>query len=140
VVTNVFTLSELLDWLEALLDHRAEHRGQWFVICANDERYVELHITEDEIWAGGVTNYNLSREQWLTDLECRRMQLFGWALDAVDSAEPKYVRTWPSTEPTTTVVSHVLRVFTSIYLGEKTDLVEVVRGTFADDHVDETTL
>jgi hypothetical protein len=140
VVTNIFTLSELLDWLEALLNHRNEHRGEWFVICANDERYVELHITDEEIWAGGVTNYNLSREQWLTDFECRRMQLFGWALDAVDSEEPKYVRRWASIEPTTTVVSHVLRVFTSIYLGETTELVEVGRGTFADDHVDESTL
>jgi hypothetical protein len=136
----MFTLYELLEWLEALLDHRQEHCGQWVVLSATDERYIELHITEDEIWAGGITNCNLSREQWLAEVDCVKLVLCGWALEAIDTPEPKYVRRWSSVEPTQTIVSDVLRVFTMIYLGKNTRFVEVVRGKFADDHIDETTL
>lgn len=136
----MFTLGELLEWLEALLDHRHEHWGNWVVLCANDERYVEVHITEQEIWAGGVTNHNLSHEQWLTEFECIKMSLFGWPLEGLDTPEPKYVRRWPGSAPAAVVVSQVLQVFTTIYLGQDTEFVEVVRGTFAEDHVDESTL
>ena len=136
----MFTLLELLEWLEALLQHREEHFGAWVVLSANDERYVELHITEQEIWAGGVTNHNLSQEQWLTEYDCIKMSLFGWALDALDTPEPKYVRRWPPTAPTTMIVPQVLQVFTSIYLGQNTEFVEVVRGTFTDEHIDESSV
>lgn len=131
----MFTLLDLLDWLEALLQHRTEHYGEWFMLFATDERYVELHIVEDEIWTGGVTNRNLSREQWLTDVEAIKMNLFGWELDAAASAEPKFVRRWAASAPTHSVASNVLQVFTSIYLPGDVEVVDVVRGTFAGDNV-----
>jgi hypothetical protein len=136
----MFTLYELLEWLEALLNHRNEHLGNWVVICASDERYVELHITEHEIWAGGVTNHNLSNEQWLTEFECIKLSLFGWTLEGLDTPEPKYVKRWRPIESTTAIVSQVLQVFTTIYLGKNTEFVEVVRGAFAEDQIDESTL
>ena len=136
MTTKLFTLVDLLDWFEALLDHRSEHEGEWFILHATDERCIEVHITADEIWAGGVTNYNLPQEQWLTEFECIKMNLFGFALEALDSPEPKYVRRWAPFTPTANIVASVLRVFTSIYLDKETELVEVVRGKFVEDNVD----
>jgi hypothetical protein len=128
----MFNLIELLDWLEALLEHREEHRGEWFMFFATEERYVELNITADEVWAGAVTNHNLSKEQWLSDVESIKMGLYGWALEAIDTPEPKYVRRWPVHTSATIVAAKVLQVFTSIYLPRDIEEVEVVRGTFAE--------
>ncbi len=47
------------------------------------------------------------------------------------------MRRWPGIAPTTMVVSQVLQVFTTIYLGKDIEFIEVVRGTFAEDQVDE---
>jgi hypothetical protein len=135
VTTKLFNLADLLDWFEALLDHRSEHEGEWFVLHATDERFVEVHVTAEEIKAGGVSNYNLNQEQWLTEFECIKMNLFGWALEGLDTPEPQYVRRWAPFTPTATIVAGVLRVFTSIYLGRETDLIEVARGRFAEDNV-----
>ncbi|HVT78946.1 MAG TPA: hypothetical protein VHD87_18030 [Acidimicrobiales bacterium] len=132
---KMFTLIDLLDWLEALLDHRDEHRGEWYMLFATDERYVELNITADEVWAGAVTNHNLSKEQWLSEVESIKMGLYGWALEAIDTPEPKYVRRWSSGAPTSLIASKILQVFTSIYLPKDADTVEVVRGTFAEGNV-----
>lgn len=131
----MFTLFDLLEWLEALLDHRHEHYGEWFVLFSTEERFVELNITEHEVWAGAVTNYNLSHEQWLSETDNIKLGVLGWWLEGMDSAEPKYVRRWSLKTPTAEIVGHVLRVFTSIYLAADTELVEVMRGSFADGNV-----
>ena len=136
----MFNLVDLLDWLEALLDHREEHRGEWYMLFATDERYVELNITADEVWAGGVTNYNLSKEQWLSEVDSIKMGLYGFALEAIDTPEPKYVRRWSAAAPTGLVASKILQVFTAVYLPPETELVEVVRGTFAEGTVEWDTL
>ncbi|MEY2472384.1 MAG: hypothetical protein QOK28_1713 [Actinomycetota bacterium] len=136
VSTKMFNLIDLLDWLEALIEHRDEHRGEWYMFFATDERYVELNITADEVWAGAVTNHNLSKEQWLTEVESIKMGLYGWALEAIDTPEPKYVRRWPVGTPTAVIVSKILQVFTAVYLPRDTEVVEVVRGTFAEGNVD----
>jgi hypothetical protein len=136
----MFNLVDLLDWLEALLDHRDEHRGEWYMLFATDERYVELNITADEVWAGGVTNYNLSKEQWLSEVDSIKMGLYGFALEAIDTPEPKYVRRWSSAAPTGLVAGKILQVFTAVYLPPETEEVEVVRGTFAEGTVEWDTL
>lgn len=137
---KTFNLGDLWDWLEALLDHRDEHRGEWYMLFATDERYVELNITSDEVWAGAVTNYNLDKAQWLTEVESIKMGLHGFALEAIDTPEPKYVRRWAASAPTSVIVSKLLQVFTSIYLPRDADLIEVVRGTFAEGNVGWDTL
>ena len=73
----------------------------------------------------------------MTEFECIKPSLFGWTLEALDSPEPKDVRRWPGIAPTTMVVSQVPQVFTTIHLGKDTEFIEVVRGTFAEDQVDE---
>jgi hypothetical protein len=136
----MFNLIDLLDWLEALLDHREEHRGEWYMLFATDERYVELNITADEVWAGAVTNYNLSNDQWLSEVDAIKMGLYGFALEAIDTPEPKYVRRWGAGTPTGAITAKVLQVFTSVYLPKDVDEVEVVRGTFAEGAVEWDTL
>jgi hypothetical protein len=140
VSAKTFNLSDLWDWLEALLDHRDEHRGEWYMLFATDERYLELNITADEVWAGAVTNYNLAKEQWLTEVESIKMGLHGFALEAIDTPEPKYVRRWAASAPTSAIVSKLLQVFTSIYLPRDVEMIEVVRGTFAEGNVGWDTL
>lgn len=135
VTNKMFTLLGLLEWLEAVLDHRDEHVNEYYILFASEERYVEINIADHEIWAGAVTNYNLHHEEWLTERDILRMGIFGWVLDAIDTEEPKYVRKWPKTASTAEVVSAVLRVFTSIYLAKDAEVVEVVRGTFESGNV-----
>ncbi|HUR78797.1 MAG TPA: hypothetical protein VMZ22_12680 [Acidimicrobiales bacterium] len=131
VTTKAFSLVDLLEWFEALLDHRAAHVDSWFMFFATDERYVELHITSDEIWAGGVTNYNLAHDEWLAESDIIKLGVLGWPLEAMDSPEPKYVRRWTANAPRSEIVSDVLRVLTSIYLRPHAEVVEVMRGSFA---------
>jgi hypothetical protein len=106
------------------------------MLFATDERYVELNITADEVWAGAVTNYNLAQDQWLSEVDAIKMGLYGFALEAIDTPEPKYVRRWGAGTPTGAITAKVLQVFTSIYLPEDTEMVEVVRGTFAEGTVE----
>ena len=128
---KTFSLFDLLDWFEALLDHRGEHVDSWFMFFAGEERYVEMHITANEVWAGGVTNYNLSHEEWLAERDIIKLGVLGWALEAMDSPEPKYVRRWPAMAATSEITSQVMRVLTGIYLQPDADTVEVMRGSFA---------
>lgn len=129
---KTFNLADLLDWLEALLEHRNEHVGEWCMVFATDERYVELNITDEEIWGGAVTNCNLSPAEWLSDTDDMTMRLLGWPPEELDGPEPKYVRRWPGNAPTDQIVSQILRVFTLVYLDAEAEVVEVVRGSFAD--------
>jgi len=110
------------------------------MLFASDERYVELNITADEVWAGAVTNYNLPKEQWLTEVDAIKMGLYGFALEAIDTPEPKYVRRWSTGTPTAVIATKVLQVFTAVYLPRDAELVEVVRGTFAEGSVEWDTL
>ncbi|MBA2608316.1 MAG: hypothetical protein H0W70_11545 [Actinobacteria bacterium] len=127
---------DLLDWLEELFDNRAWHLDEWCLIFANEERYVELAISEHEIWAGAITNRNLTIEEWITDADEAKLRAFGWTLDEAESEEPKYVRRWVADAPTDNVVADVLQVFTSVYLGESTEVVEVLQGRFTGGHTD----
>lgn len=131
----MFTLFDLLDWFEDLLDDRHNHVGEWYMLFATEERYVELNITEDEIWAGAVTNYNLSADEHLSEMDELKLGVLGWVPEEIGSPEPKYVRRWPGDAPTSQIVAQILRAFTLIYLMPETELVEVVRGTFANGNV-----
>ena len=43
------------------------YTGEYYMLFATEERYVELNISEHEVWAGAVTNYNLSEPEKLSE-------------------------------------------------------------------------
>lgn len=131
----MFTLFDLLDWFEDLLDDRANHLDEWYMLFATEERYVELNIAEHEVWAGAVTNRNLSADQHLSEMDVLKLGVLGWVPEELESPEPKFVRRWPANAPTSQIVAQILRAFTLIYLDPETELVEVVRGTFANGNI-----
>lgn len=131
----MFNLFDLLDWLEDVLDDRANYTDEYYMLFATDERYLELNITEKEIWAGAVTNYNLSANESLTELEEIKLGVLGWQLEEIGSPEPKWVKRWDAKAPTSLISSQVLRAFTLIYLDPEAEMVEVVRGTFANGNI-----
>jgi hypothetical protein len=135
VDTRMFNLFDLLDWLEDVLDDRKTYVGEYYMLFATEERYVELNISDHEIWAGAVTNYNLSNSEAMSELDEIKMGVLGWTLEEIGSPEPKWVRRWDMSAPTSAISSQLLRVFTLIYLGADTEMVEVVRGTFANGNV-----
>ncbi len=135
MTTKMFTLFDLLDWFEDLLDNRADHVGEWYMLFATEERYVELNITDDEVWAGAVTNYNLSQDEAITEMDEMKLGVLGWVPEEIGSPEPKYVRRWPASAPTSQIASQILRAFTLVYLEPHVELVEVVRGSFASGNV-----
>ena len=135
VDTRRFCLFDLLEWMERVLDNRSFHLDEWYMLFATEERYVGFTITEQEIWAGGVTNYNLSDDQKLTHADEMRLAVLGWTPEDIGSIEPNYVRRWSPDAPTEKIVSGVLRVFTSVYLPTNGEVVEVVRGTVAQGNV-----
>lgn len=131
----MFNLFDLLDWIEDVLDDRATYTGEYYMLFATEERYVELNISEHEVWAGAVTNYNLSEPEKLSEHDELKLGVLGWRLEEIGSPEPKWVRRWPITASTSEISSQILRVFTLIYMGRDAELVEVVRGTFANGNV-----
>ena len=131
----MFNLFDLLDWLEDILDDRQAYAGEYYMLFASEERYLELNIAEHEIWAGAVTNYNLSADENLTELDEIKLGVLGWQLEEIGSPEPKWVKRWEAKAPTSLISSQVLRAFTLIYLQADVEMVEVVRGTFANGSV-----
>jgi hypothetical protein len=127
VVRKVLPLSDVLDWFESLLDERADHVGERFTLFATGERLIEFHIDADELRVVGVTNFSLPHEQWLDEREVVKIAVMGWALDLVGGLEPRYIRRFAPDEPTPDIVTNVMRVFTSIYLGPYAYEVEVAQ-------------
>jgi hypothetical protein len=127
--TKVMALSDLLDWFEGVLDARGEHVGDRFTFFASDERFVEFHIDAHELRVEGVTNYSLPHEQWLGERDVVKIAVMGWALDLPQGSDPRYIRRWGPSDPTSDIVSNVMRVFTSMYLrAHVTDIVVTQRA------------
>ena len=133
--TKRFCLIDLLEWMENVLDNRPFHLDEWYMLFATEERYLGFTITEHEIWAGGVTNYNLSEDHKLTERDEIKLGVLGWVPEEIGSVEPNYVYRWAGDAPTAKIAAGILRVFTSVYLGENDEVIEVVRGTVAQGNV-----
>lgn len=136
MITKKFSLFELVDWFEALLDDRDNHQEEFFQFFAGEERYVEISISVDGICASGLTNFNLSPWEWLTEQEELKLGVLGWVAEEVDTAEPKFVRRWAYDAPTSVVSTQFLQVLTAVYLAPQVRSVEVLRGSFSGGHVD----
>ena len=132
--TRVLLLSELLDWFEGVLDTREFHVGERFTLFASDERFVEFHVDADELRVEGVTNYSLPHEQWLGERDVVKIAVMGWALDLPAGSEPRYIRRWGPSDATADIVSNVMRVFTSMYLGAHVTEVRVTQRAVRHSH------
>jgi len=138
VTSKTFTLGELVDWLEEWLDEREWHLDEYCLMFATEERYVEVSIGDRGVWAGAVTNHNLSEPEWITPTDEWTLHTLGWDAEEVGGPEPKYVRRWAMDAPTADIVAKVLQVLTVVYLPAEADEVEVMRDTFVGDHADDS--
>jgi hypothetical protein len=138
VTSKTFTLGELVDWLEEWLEEREWHLDEYCLMFATEERYVEVSIGDDGVWAGAVTNHNLSEGEWISGSDESTLHKLGWVAEEVGGPEPKYVRRWSMDGLTADIVARVLQILTLVYLPADTDEVEVMRDTFVGDRADES--
>lgn len=132
VDTRTFDLFELVDWFEDVLDDRANYAGEWLTMFATEQRFIELHITANDIWVGAVTNDNLTVDERISPADELRLGALGWEREGVGGPVPKWVRSFAADAPTNQIVATVMRAFTTVYLPASAYEIAVGRGMFVD--------
>ncbi len=130
--TRVFHLFDLVAWFEDVLDDRVNYRGEWFTLFATQQRFIEVHVTANDIWVGAVTNYNLNLDERITPADELVLGVLGWDLEGLGGPAPKWVRSFDAATPTAVIAAAVLRAFTLVYLPDAVTEIAVGREMFVD--------